>query len=91
MGWKVYDEAVEMQGLRHNYLPQLFRWRGRLYDVDSVERCWTTGRRRYFRAQCGPGVFELYQDLGLGTWHLRRVRLAAARVVAVRRFAPAWR
>jgi hypothetical protein len=80
-----------MQALRYSYLPQLFRWRGRFYDVDSVKRCWTKGQRRFFRAQCGPGVYELYQDLVAGTWHLRRARLAAARVVAVRRFAPAWR
>jgi hypothetical protein len=91
MGWKFYDEAVEMQGLRHRFLPQHFRWRGRFYEVDSVERCWTRGQRRYYRALCGPGVFELYQDLGAGTWHLRRARLAPARGVAIRRFAPAWR
>jgi hypothetical protein len=91
MGWKFYHEAIEMRGLRYRFLPELFRWRGRFYEVDSVERCWTTEKRRYFRVQCGPGVFELYQELSAGFWRLRRARLAPARAPAAHRFAPAWR
>lgn len=91
MGWKYYDESVEMQELQYRFLPQLFRWRGRFFEVGSVERCWTRSQRRHFRVQCGYGVFELYQDLGTGAWHLRRARLAPARAVAVGRYAPAWR
>ena len=99
MGWKLYNESVEMLGLRYQFLPQLFRWHGRFHHVDSVERCWTVSRRRrgghhqrrYFQVQCGDGVFELYQDLVAGTWHLRRSRLAPARVLVVQRYAPAWR
>ena len=99
MGWKFYDEAVELLEQRFNYLPQLFRWRGRYYEVDAVERCWTVTRRRrrhhlqrrYFQVQCGDGTFELYQDLVAGTWRLRRARVAPARAWAVRRLAPAWR
>jgi len=91
MGWKHYGEAVEMQGMRYQFLPQLFRWRGRFYDVDSVERCWTAPRRRYFKVHCGHGILELYQDLDAGTWHLRRARLAPARALSMQRYAPAWR
>ncbi len=99
MSWKLYEESVEMQGLRYHFLPQLFRWRGRYHEVDSVDRCWTVSRRRrggrmqrrYFQVQCGEGVFELYQDLLTGTWHLRRAMLAPARAFVVRRYAPAWR
>jgi hypothetical protein len=29
-------------------------------------------RPAFFRARCSEGVFELYQDLEAGTWHLRR-------------------
>lgn len=96
MAWNVYDEAVEMMGLRHRFLPELFRWRGRHHSVESVERCWTVsrGRRRqnrFFRVQCREGAFELYQDLVAGTWHLRRAMLAPSRVRAAGRQAVAWR
>jgi hypothetical protein len=99
MGWKYYDDSVEMLEQRFKYLPQLFRWRGRYFEVDAVERCWTVVRRRrkhrlqrrYFQVQCGDGTFELYQDLETGLWHLRRARMSPARSQAVRYLAPAWR
>jgi hypothetical protein len=99
MGWKFYDEAIEMLEQRFKYLPKLFRWRGRYYEVDAVDRCWTLERqrkrqrleRRYFRVQCGEGTFELYQDLVTATWHLRRARVAPVRAQEVQRLAPAWR
>jgi hypothetical protein len=99
MGWKFYDESVEVLEQRYCYLPQLFRWRGRYYDVHAVERCWTVVRRRRsvsvqrrsFRVQCGDGTFDLYHDLRVDSWHLRRARLSAPRVYAVRRLLPAWR
>jgi hypothetical protein len=99
MDWRFYDEAVELLGLRFNYLPQLFRWRGRFHEVEAVERCWTVARgrrgdgiqRRYFRVQCGDGSYELYQDLVMGTWHVRRARNAPRRAWGVRRLASAWR
>lgn len=80
MGWRFYDEAIEVMQRRYGYYPRLFLWRGRPYEVDGVDRCWVVGRRlrraarRYFRLQAGGATFELYRDLGAGTWHLRRVR-----------------
>ena len=99
MGWVYFDESVEMIERRYQYLPHLFRWHGRFYDVVAVERSWTVVRRRgrhrlerrYFQVQCGDGTFELYQDLRTGTWHLRRAKAAPARVPVVRRLAFAWR
>lgn len=99
MRWKIYDEAVEMMDLQFRFLPHIFRWRGRCYEVESVERCWTVSRRRwryrverrYFKAQCAGGTFELYQDLRSGAWRLRRARLMALPVPVVRSTAPAWR
>ncbi len=99
MTWKVYDEAVEMVERRFQFFPRIFRWRGRHYEVDAVERCWTVSRpgwkrrveRHYFVVRCADGIFELFQDIKANTWHLRRARSSPAPVAAVRRVAPAWR
>jgi hypothetical protein len=99
MGWKIYDEAVDMVQRRFQYFPLAFRWRGRRYDVDAVERCWAVSRRgwqrrierHYFQLRCAEGTFEVYQDAKANTWHLRRARLAPSRVSAARLIAPAWR
>ena len=80
MSWKGYNEAVEVIERRFQFFPQSFRWRGRRYEVDAVERSWTAARptsRRYFRARCAAGLFDLYQDLTASTWHLQRVRWAS--------------
>ena len=98
MGWKIYDETIEMVQKRFQYFPRAFRWRGRRYDVDAVEHSWTVigsgwrrrAARHFFQVRCGEGTFELYQDLQSGAWHLRRARLARSRVPAVRHVAPAW-
>jgi hypothetical protein len=63
MGWRFFDEAVEMVQRRHGWFPQRFIWRGRAYEVDGIDRCWEVG-----------ASFELYHDLELATWHLRRAR-----------------
>jgi Domain of unknown function (DUF6504) len=99
MGWKIYDEAIEMGQRQFQYFPRVFRWRGRRYDVDAVEKCWSVSRRRwrrrmgrhYFQLRCAEGVFEVYQEVRTNTWRLRRARLAASRVSAARRAAVAWR
>lgn len=95
MGWKIYDEAVDMLGLRYRYLPHSFRWRGQRFTVQAVDRIWTVSRRhvqrRFYQVHCGDGVYELYHDLRDNTWHLRRGRLAPAPVGAARRILPAWR
>jgi hypothetical protein len=80
MGWRFYDEAIDMMQRRFGYYPHLFFWRGRAYEVDSIDRCWEVRRRgrraarRYFCVQAGGATFELYRDLEAGTWHLRRAR-----------------
>ena len=99
MNWKIFDEAVEMLERRHGFFPRAFRWRGQRFEVEAVQRCWTTSgsgwlrstQRHFFHVRCGESAFELFQDLRDGTWHLRRARLAAAPRAAVRRVAPAWR
>jgi hypothetical protein len=48
------------------------------------------GPRRYFHVRCGSTVFELYQDLGVGTWHVRRAALTAGSVYPVPRMVPVW-
>jgi hypothetical protein len=98
MGWKIFDEAVDMVDRRFRYLPHIFRWRGQRYEVETVERCWTVAKsawrrrveRRFFRVRCGEDTFELYQDLRTSTWHLRRARLASGQALPVRRMLPVW-
>jgi hypothetical protein len=98
MGWKFYDEAIDMIQRRFGYFPRLFSWRGRCYEVDSVDRCWDVQRRgkrpprRFFQVQAADGVFELYRDLEAGTWHIRRAKLLPAAAPAVRAIIPvrAW-
>ncbi|MBI4788634.1 MAG: hypothetical protein HY782_16505 [Chloroflexi bacterium] len=66
-------EAVEIQEKRFGYFPKVFRWHGRRYDVQAVERCWTVANRAprlYFRVRCNEGMFDLYQDVRGNTWHL---------------------
>lgn len=83
MAWRFYNEAIDVMQHRWRYFPAVFRWRGRRYQVDAVERSWLVPAqgwrrphdRRFFQARCAEGTFELYQDLKTGTWHLRRVRL----------------
>ena len=98
MGWKIFDESVDMMERRHRYFPHLFRWRGQRFQVDAVERCWTVSRRswrgsvrgRFFQVRAGGGTFELFQDADTGLWQLRRARLDAPRAAA-RQAAVVWR
>jgi hypothetical protein len=103
MGWKIYDEAVEMVRRRFGYYPRVFRWRGRCFRVYDVERCWTRSRRgtrhdrrrrverHFFQVRCDEGTFEVYQDLRANTWHLRRAKLRSGRRALLRRSALMWR
>lgn len=73
-------ESIEMRKRRHGYFPKVFVWRGKRYDVQAVERCWTVSRRSLgnrverhcFRVRCSEGTFELYQDARHNTWHISR-------------------
>jgi hypothetical protein len=95
MAWKIYEEAIDMVQRRHRYFPYAFCWRGRHYQVDTVERSWLGKRRhpdrRFFQVRCGEGLFEIYQDLAAGTWHLRRARLLPASARALGSLIPVWR
>ncbi len=71
-------EAIEMRARRFGYFPRTFIWRGCEYQVEAVERCWTTAARRnsdrmerhYFQVRCAEGTFNVYQDLRHNTWHI---------------------
>ena len=53
-------EKIRMDKKRFGYFPHRFTWRGRRYDVEHVERCWTVSRKRLgnkvdrqcFRVRC---------------------------------------
>ena len=99
MAWRFYDEAVDMVERRHKHFPRVFRWRGQRFQVEAVERHWTVVRRsrkrrierHFWQVQCAEGDFELFQDIRISTWHLRRARLAPARISTTSRMVPAWR
>jgi hypothetical protein len=70
-------EPVDLLDQRFNFLPRSFRWRGNLWRVRSIVRVWEQPcvgwrpARRYFEVTCGPGSCHiLFQDLGIGTWHV---------------------
>ncbi len=66
-------QAVEVQEKRFGYFPKVFRWRGKRYDVEAVERCWNATRdapHLCFRVRCREGVFDLHQNVRDNTWHL---------------------
>ena len=81
-------EPIEMLARRHGYFPQAFVWRGRRYDIWTVQRCWSVTRhglrgkveRHYFRVRARAaaegsvrtGSFAIYQDLQDSTWYLER-------------------
>jgi hypothetical protein len=73
-------EPIEMRQRRHSYFPKVFVWRGKKYNVNAVERCWTVSRRgrggqverHCFRVRCPEGTFEVYQDVRHNTWHMQR-------------------
>lgn len=70
-------EAIDMRARRFGYFPRTFLWRGHEYQVEAVQRCWTTGTRRakmnrhYFLVRCADGEYTLYQDLTHNTWHVQ--------------------
>lgn len=69
-------EAVEIQEKRFGYFPKTFRWRGKQYHVEAVERCWTNMRKHpqlCFRVRCPEGQFDLIQDVSLNAWQLSAV------------------
>ncbi len=69
-------EAVEVQEKRFGYFPKRFRWRGRVYDVEAVQRCWTKmGEEPHlcFQVKCREGRFELFQNIRANTWEVARV------------------
>lgn len=71
-------EAIDMRARRFGYFPRTFVWRGREFQVEAVERCWTTASRRhggqmdrhYFQVRCAEGTYNVYQELRHNTWHI---------------------
>jgi len=69
-----------MQKRRFGYFPQVFVWRGQRHYVEAVSRCWSESvrgqggrvKRHCFEVRCREGVFHIYQDTQLNTWHMRR-------------------
>lgn len=74
---KTIRQAVEIKEKRFGYFPKTFRWHGKHYDVQAVERCWTITRAESqlcFRVRCHEGMFDLFQNTRDNTWFLSPVR-----------------
>jgi hypothetical protein len=72
---KSRPEAIDMRSRRFGYFPRTFVWRGKEYQVEAVERAYTTStrsaaQRHYFLVRCADGKHTLYQDLAVNTWHI---------------------
>lgn len=89
MGRRRVNEPIAMLEKRFGYFPRVFLWHGHCYDVEAVERCWTHPTRHYFRVRCAEGIFDLYQDVRINTWHLERMEEHTA-PLAASKMAPAW-
>ncbi len=75
----VKSEQINLVARSHGYFPTAFRWRGRRFDVTSVEKCWTVQRpavRRMFRVRCAAGAFVLEQCVASDAWRVTRWPLA---------------
>jgi hypothetical protein len=71
------NHAVEVKEKRFGYFPKVFRWHGKHYDVQAVERCWTKAKTApllCFRVRCNEGIFDLYQNVRDNTWQLIPIR-----------------
>lgn len=69
-------EPIEVIEQRFNFLPQCFRWRGAVRQVRHVvsirDQAGGPAPRRYYEVICHDGgSCVLFQDLCLGTWHVR--------------------
>lgn len=76
---------VEMEAKRFGYFPQTFVWRGRRFEVQAVERCWSIEQRwvwnivrNCFRVTCAEGSFDLSQNIKNGTWRVDKFEKADA-------------
>lgn len=75
----IKSENVSLLARAHGYFPAAFRWRGRRFDVVTVEKCWTAPGpkpRRIFRVHCDAGCFTLEQCLASDAWRVSRWPLA---------------
>ena len=84
MGIRKRVEPIQVREKRFGYFPQRFRWHGRDYVVNRVERCWTIKTRRWggrverlcFRVHCYEGVYDVFQDVIGNTWHIQHARMS---------------
>ncbi len=70
-------EPINVLEHRFNWFPAKFRWRGRVYSVESVTECKTvtapTGRSEtyHFWVRCEGKLWHLSQILSSGQWVLQ--------------------
>lgn len=43
-------QPIEIQSKRFGYFPKSFRWRGKRYDIQAIERIWARGFAAWNRA-----------------------------------------
>jgi hypothetical protein len=69
------SEPIQLVARTYGYFPASFRWRGRRFEVLTVEKCWSDSGpivQRTFRVRCQAGRFILQQDVGGDRWRVTR-------------------
>ncbi len=72
------NDAVQVLEKRFGYFPHRFQWRGKLHQVQAIERTQTKmGRvaQLCFRVRCSEGTFDLTQNAKTNIWSLSVVQL----------------
>lgn len=67
------NERIYCLARTHDYFPAVFRWRGRRFEVMTVEKCWTSKSstaRRLFRVRCAEGSFVLEHAVDSDLWQV---------------------
>lgn len=66
-------ERIDCLARTHDYFPAVFRWRGRRFEVLTVEKCWTSKpstAKRLFRVRCAEGSFVLEYTVATELWQV---------------------
>ncbi len=74
------NEPIMVTQKRFGYFPKSFLWHGKLYYIIAIEECRTVSKRNpfnrverlYFHVRCAEGIFHLFQDVLVNTWHVEK-------------------
>lgn len=71
------NEIVQVIEQKFDHFPAKFEWNGEIFQVDTVERCWTemhnagNGAYYIFEVRCGSDRYRLSQDIFADAWSIQ--------------------